>query len=282
MRDVDPKTLFDGAAAVVTTVAVGIFVFNVDLGYSPVSKLLSVVCFLVGIFAITQRTDDRRLTLLGYGVVVVSLVMLFFETVGTFDLGDSVTVLGLLAIAAVLFGARFVLDADDRFVTGRQATRAFVAVALLTGTVLAADVATGGLAYELRLGNEVTVPEGEREQVRAGSLVVTNPTPLPERLDGPRYGVCTAGNWSAYRPSTDQRDERPPIHADLHVETDHEERVMGYSSATYPVELHLEGPGLAGETIPVERTDGCPDVDTGAPYLAVFESSGDEPGVRPV
>lgn len=282
MLDLDSETLFNAAAAVITTVAVGIFTLNVDLGYSPVSKILLVVCFLTGIFALTQRTAEHQLTLLGYGVVVVSLLVLFFETVDTFDLGDAVTVLGLLAIAVVLFGSRFVLDADNRFVTGRQATYALGVVVVVTVIVLMADVATGGLAYELRLANEVTVPESDREQMRVGSLVVTNPTPLPERVDWPRFAVCTAGNWSAYRPTTDEQDERPPIHVDLHVATGYGDHVTSYGSATYPAELHLRGKGIGGETFPVERTDRCPVSDTGKPYIAVFESGSDRLSARPV
>lgn len=282
MIDVDTETLLNTAAAVVTTIAVGIFTLNVNLGYSPVSKMLLVVCFLTGIFALTQRTTDQQLAMLGYGVIVVSLLVLFFETVSTFELGDAVTALGLLVIAAVLFASRLTLDADNRFVTGRQATYALVAVAFVTGTVLTMDVATGGLAYELQLESEVTIPEGVQEQTRIGSLAVTNPTPLPERINEPGYAVCTAGNWSAYRPSSEERDERPPVDSDLHVEAGHSDHVMSYGSTDHPVKLHLEGQGLAGETIPIKRTDGCPDTNTGDPYLAVFESSGDRLGVPPV
>lgn len=282
MFDVDSETLFNTAAAVVATLAVGIFTLNVDLGVSPVSKVLLVVCFLTGVFALTQRTADQQLALLGYGVIVVSVVLLFFETVNTFELGDGTTVLGLLVVAAALFASRFGLDADNRFVTGRQAASVLVVATLLTGTVLTADVATGGPAYDLQLEDRVTVPDDDRRQMSVGSLVATNPTPLPERVETPRYAVCTAGNWSAYRPPADERGERRPVHTDLRDTADYNDHVMSYSSRAYPVELHLDGVAVGGETFPVERTDGCPDTDSGRPYLAVFEMTGDRPGVRPV
>ncbi|WP_188786961.1 hypothetical protein [Halobellus salinus] len=46
--DIDSETLFNTAVAVLTTVAVLVFVFNVDLGHSPVTEFAVVVAFLSG------------------------------------------------------------------------------------------------------------------------------------------------------------------------------------------------------------------------------------------
>lgn len=272
MLNVDSETLFNTAAAVVTVIAVAVFVLSVEFPYSPVSRLLLVVVFLAGVFALTQRTDDGQLTLLGYGVVVTSVVVLFFETVSTFSAGDTVTVLGLLGIAAVLFGARRSLDEENHFVSGRRATVALGVVAALAVAVLAVDVATGGLAYELRTAEAVEVPETQRDEARVGTLVVENPTPLPERVETPEYGVCAAGNWSRYRPDPDGERPRPPVHTGLNVQDGYDEHVTSFGTKRYPVVLYLDGERLAGEQFPVRRTDGCPDGETGEPYLAVFES----------
>lgn len=282
MVDFDSDTLFNGAAAIVATIAVVVFVVDVEFGYSPVSKFALVVLFLAGVFALTQRTSDHQLTLLGYGVVVVSAVALFVETVNTFDVGNALTVAGLLAVAAVLFWVRTRVDENDRFTTGRQATLALVVVAALVAGILVVDVASGGPAYELRSQSEVTVPDSDRNQLRVASVVVTNPTPLPERVDAPNYAVCPAGDWSAHRRSTDSGERQRPVHAHLNVRDGYNEHVLSFSEKTYPVGLYLDGANLTGETFPIQRTDACPESETGAPFLAVYEAPDDRPSARPV
>lgn len=282
MVDMDSETLFNTAAAVVATIAVAFFVLNVEFAYSPVSEVALVVGFLAGVFAVTQRTDDRQLTVLGYGVVVVSGLVLFFDVVNTFDVGNALTVLGLLAIASLLFLLRTRLDAESRFVAGRTATVAFGVVAALAAVVVLVDVVTGGLAYELQPASEVELVDGGRETARVGSVVVTNPTPLPERVRVPEYGACTAGDWSAFAPSTPPGEPSRPVRADVHVDDGYNEHVLGFGSRTYPVELHLEAANVSGRTFPVRTTSSCPDDETGAPYVAVFERSEDRPYARPV
>ncbi|MFC6824337.1 hypothetical protein [Halopelagius fulvigenes] len=281
MVDIDSETLFNGAAAVLVTVAVLFFVFNVRWGYSPVSKVALTLLFLTGVFAITQRTDDYQLTLLGYGVVVTSFVGLFFEVVSTFGAGDAATVAGLLAIAAALFFVRTRLDEDERFVTGRWATYAVGVVAVLTVAVLLVDATTGGLAYELRPASEVEYAESHDEGMRVASVVVTNPTPLPERVETPNYRVCAAGNWSEYRPPSEPGQPERPVDINVYVQDGYGEHVPPFGTKTYPVELNLHGANLSGETFPVERTSACPDDEEGSPYVAIFEAERDRYG-RPV
>lgn len=279
MVDIDSETLFNAAAAVLTTVAVLVFVFSVDLGHSPVSEVAIVVAFLTGVVAITQRTDDRQLTFLGYGVVVVSAVGLFLDIVNSLDLGSEATVIGLLVFAAVLFGLRARLDDTNRLVSGRTATVAFGAVTALAVLLLLVDVATGGVAYELQPETQVEITE-PRGQVSVASVVVTNPTPLPERVDTPDYAVCAAGNWSEFRrPAEPDGHDRPPVRADLNIERGFDDNVMGFSSRSYRASLFLDGATLTGETFPVERTPACPDDDGADPYIAIYRGS-DHP--RPV
>ncbi|WP_049985491.1 hypothetical protein [Halobellus rufus] len=274
MVAIDSETLFNGAAAVLTTVAVLFFVLNVDLGVSPVTKTLLAVGFLAGIFAISQRTDDRQLTLLGYGVVVVSIVGVFFDVVNTFDLGSGATVLGLLLLAAALFVLRTRFDGGNRLLSGKQATYLFGAISVIVAVVLVVDVVSGGLAYELQVENQIEITDSPREDVQVASIVVDNPTPLPERVETPNYAVCAAGDWSEYRhPGEPEREERPPVRAHLNVQDGYNEHVLGFSSKTYPVTLYLDAANATGETFPVERTDSCPDDESGSPYIAIFESS---------
>lgn len=278
MVDIDSETLFNGAAAVVATVAVLFFVFNVEFDYSPVSKIALVVAFLTGVVALTQRTDDYQLTLFGYGVVVTSSVGLFFDVVSTFGADDVVTVVGLLGIAGVLFFLRTRLGEDNRFVTGQQATYAVGVVAALAAVVLVVDVVTGGLAYELRPESEVEYAEGHDEQMRVASVVVTNPTPLPERVETPNYGVCAAGDWSEFRPPSEPGHSQRDVHTDVYVDDGYNEHVFGFGTKAYPVQLHTNGANLTGETFPVRTTSECPDEETGAPYVALFESDHREYG----
>ncbi|RDI72426.1 hypothetical protein [Halopelagius longus] len=281
MVDIDSETLFNGAAAVLATVAVLFFVFNVQWGYSPVSKVALVLLFLSGVFALTQRTDDYQLTLLGYGVVVVSFVGLFFEVVSAFGAGDAVTVVGLLLLAAALFFVRTRLDEDERFVAGRRATYAVGVVAVLTVAVLLVDVTTGGLAYELQPASDVEFAESHDERMLVASVVVTNPTPLPERVETPNYEVCAAGNWSEYRPPSEPGHPERSVHVSAYVEDGYDEHVSPFGTKTYPVELNINGANLTGETFPVERTSACPDDEEGSPYVAIFEAEQDRYG-RPV
>jgi hypothetical protein len=278
MVDIDSETLFNAAAAALTTIAVLFFVFSVDLGLSPVSKTLLALGFLAGVFAISQRTTDRQLTLLGYAAVVVSLVGIFFDFVNTFDLGNEATVLGLLLLAAALFVLRTRFDGGNRLLTGRQATSLFGVVAALVALVLVVDVVTGGLAYELQPESRIEITQSPRGDVRVASVVVNNPTPLPERVETPNYGVCVAGDWSEYRrPSEPEREERPPVRAHLNVQDGYNEHVWGFGSKTYPVTLYLDAANTTGESFPVERTAACPDDETGDPYIAVFQSDTDDP-----
>lgn len=277
MVDIDSETLFNGAAAALTTVAVLFFVFSVELGLSPVSKILIALAFLAGVFAISQRTTDRQLTLLGYGVVVASVVGIFFDFVNTFNLGNEVTVLGLLLLAAVLFALRTRFDGGNRLLTGSQATYLFGAVAAVVALVLVVDIVTGGLAYELQVENRIEITESPRDDIQVASVVANNPTPLPERVETPNYGVCAAGDWSEYRhPSEPERDERPPVRAHLNVQDGYNEHVTSFGSKTYPVTLYLDAANTTGETFPVERTADCPDDETGEPYIAIFEGESND------
>lgn len=281
MVDIDSETLFNGAAAVVSTIAVLFFVLNVDFGYSPVSKIALVTLFLAGVFAVTQRTPDHQLTFLGYGVMVTVGVALFFDVVNTFDVGNALTVGGLLAIAGLLFSLRMRLDEDNHFVTGAGATYAFGVVAVLAVSVLVVDVVTGGLAYELQPESEVEYADAGREEARIASVLVTNPTPFPERVEAPDYRVCTAGDWSAFEPPSDPGERREPVRAHANVRDGYGEFVFGYGTKAYPVTLHIEGADVRGETFPVRTTSACPDEDAGPPYLALFEARGDRPYGRP-
>ena len=275
MVDLDSETLFNGAAAIVATVAALIFIVDVEFGYSPVSKVGLVLAFLAAIFHIAQRTADRQLTVLGYGVIVTSGVALFFEVTSTFDVGNTLLVLGLLAIAALLFGLRTRLGEDHRFVTGTVARNLLVVVAVLAAGVLLVDVATGGLSYELRPETHVPVAEEPYDETHIASLLVTNPTPFPERVETPRYGACTAGNWSAFRPESEPGEPPRAVRVDINVQSGYNDHVFGFGARTYPVEVYLDGSNLGGETFRVRTTSECPDDGTGPPYIALFEAPED-------
>lgn len=277
MVDIDSEALFNGAAALLATVAALYFVFNVAWPYSPVSAVALVVAGLAGVFALTQRATDYQVVVLGYGTVVTVAVGLFLYLVGTFDAGDAATVGGLLAMAAVLFALRSRLDEAGQFVTGRYATYAFAGLAALAAVVLLVDVATGGLTYELQPAAQVEYVDEPRNELTVGTVVATNPTPFPEPVEAPAYAVCAAGNWSRYAPPSDPGEPDRSVRIDAHVDDGYDEHVLGYGTKTYPVRLHLHGANLTGETFPVERTDACPAEDAGEPYVALFEGPADRP-----
>ncbi|SFR86571.1 hypothetical protein SAMN05216559_0237 [Halomicrobium zhouii] len=276
MVDIDSETLFNGAAALVATIAVLMFVTSMDFEYSPVTKVALVAAFLGGVFAITQRSDDYQLILLGYAVVVTSVLALFFDLTGTFEVDTEPTVLGLLVLAGLLFGLRSRLDDESHFVSGRLATYAFGALVALAVVVLTVDVVTGGLAYELQHDATVEVDGADRQPIELGSVTATNPTPLPERVEVPRYEACPAGNWSAYAPPSPQGEPEREVHVNLYVDDGYNEHVLGFGSKTYPATLRIDGANLTGERFPVERTDECPTADDGEPYVAMFEASDDD------
>ncbi|MFB6127071.1 MAG: hypothetical protein ABEJ79_07250 [Halolamina sp.] len=269
MVDIDSETLFNTAAAFVVTLAVGVFVVNLRWPHSPVSKYGLTLALLSGVVALTQRTDDRQLRLLGYAAVVVSGLVVFFELVNTFQLGEPALVVGLLVIAVALFGLRRRLDDRSRLVSDRVASLAFGALTAVAVAVLVVDVATGGLVYELQTEPTVEVSGDREPDARLGTLVVQNPTPLPERVDAPRYRACAAGNWSAYAPQDD--GERRPVDAYLRVDDRYGDHVWSFGQTGYRVVVQLHGQDVTGETFPVETTDACPDDDSGDPYVAVFE-----------
>jgi hypothetical protein len=270
--DFDSETLFNAAAAAISTIAVVIFILDSQFPYSPVSKAALIVAFLAGVFAVTQVTNDDQLTLFGYAVVVISTVALLLYLAGTLRAGTTPLVLSLLGLALALFGLRTRIDDRSRFVSPTRAKQLFAAAAVLAAIVLTVDVVAGGLAYELRTQQTVQITaDGQRQAgAQLGAVVVSNPTPFPQRIDVPRYEVCAAGNWSEYR--IDRPDEEPhPVRAYLSVDHDYGEYVFGFGKRTYPAVLNLNVENADGERFAVERTDRCPDDDEGDPYIAVFE-----------
>lgn len=275
MVDIDSETLFNWGAGVLATVAVLFFILNVDLGLSPATTTVVVLAFLAGVFAVTQRTDDPELRRVGYGVVLVSFVGLFFELFGTFRVGDTGIVLGLLVIAAVLFGLRTRLDDRERLASDRAATVAFGVLAVLAALVVVTDVATGGLAYELQPQSEIQVPEERYGEITVATVVASNPTPLPELVESPRYEACTGGDWSEYRFTEPDREDRP-AEVNANVDDGYNEHVLSYSEREFPVVLRVHGENVTGETFPVQVTEECPDDESGAPYIALFEVDDDD------
>ncbi|WP_435117083.1 hypothetical protein [Halolamina sp. C58] len=269
---VDSETLFNAAAAAISTIAVVIFVVDTQFPYSPVSKLALVVAFLAGVFAVTQVTNDDQLTLLGYAVVVISAVALLLYLTSTFRAGTAVLVLSLLGLALALFGLRTRIDDRSRFVSPSRAKQLFAVVAVLAVIVLAVDVVAGGLAYEIRTQQAVEITStGERQaSAQVGEVVVSNPGPFPQRVDIPSYEACAAGNWSAYRIERPEAEPHP-VRAYLRVDNQYGEHVFGFGERTYGAAINLNTENADGERFPVERTDRCPDDDEADPYVAVYE-----------
>lgn len=277
----DSETLFNAAAAAVSTVAVTLFILDHQFPYSPVSKVVLVVAFLGGVFALTQSTDDDQLTLLGYGVIVISALVLVLDLTNRFDVGTTLQVVVLLGMAMVLFGLRMRLGDRSRFISGTRATQLFGALVVLAALVLTVDVVTGGLAYELQTQSEVEFSGGREPGAQIGSVVVTNPGPFPERVDLPHYGVCTAGDWSAYQVESSDGEARP-VDAHLRIERQYGQHVFGFGEKRYPAIVQVHAEGVEGERFLVQRTDECPDDESGDPYLAVFERGERYPYRTPV
>lgn len=281
MVTIDSETVFNVGAAVTAVIAVAMFVLNVDLGTSPVTNVGIVIAFLTGVFALTQRTAEHEATVLGYAVIIVSALILYFDVVSTVDAGDAWTVLGLLVIAGLLFTLRTRTDRDSHIVAPDLATYAFAAVALVAVLILALDVLTGGLAYELDTQSEIELSTGvsPEDEVRIGTVIVTNPSPLPRRVEAPRYGACAAGNWSQYQFPVDGDEEKRPIHAHVSVEDGYNEFLLSYGTRRFPLELRLRGANLDGATVPIETGQHCPTDDTGTPTIVVYSTDEDRPPI---
>lgn len=284
MVDIDSETLFNGTAAAITTIAVLVYLLNVEFPYSPVTKYALAIGFLGGVFALTQRASSYQLVLFGYAVILISAVAMYFEIISTFNLGNTATVLGLLIIAAAIFLLRDGLDENSQFLTGQQATIVFGVILAVVGVVLVVDVVSGGLAYELQTQQQVTFAGAPEHggQDRVGTLVVRNPTPLPERVDTPTYAACTVGNWSAYRPQPNPEAPPEEVRVHLRVEDGYNEHIMSFGTKSYPVVLNAELLAGGDTAFPIERTDACPDAETGRPYIAIFETTGARPDYRAV
>lgn len=271
MVSITSDTLFDVAAAVIGTVAALMFVLTFQYPYSPVSKFGLVLPFVAGVLYLGQRTADTRVTLLGYGVVVVTVVAVFFDVANTFDVGTPLVVLGLFLLAALLYALPR-LDDAGRVLSPSHARTLFAAAVVLAVVVLTVDVATGGLVYELDPASEVTFAEGtdRGEPVTVATVRVSNPTPLVEMVDSPQYGVCAVGNWSAYRRPDAPGDRPQRVHLDAYVDDGYNEFVLGGGTKAYPMTLNTDAANVSGETFPVEAMDSCPGRTTGDPSIAVF------------
>ncbi|MDS0300369.1 hypothetical protein NDI76_16605 [Halogeometricum sp. S1BR25-6] len=276
MVSITSDTLFNAAAAVVGTAAALLFVLGFRYPYSPVSKYALALVFLVGVLALCQRTTDSQVTLFGYGVVLAVLVAVFFDVAETFDAGTPVVIAGLLLLSALLYAVpRF--DAADRLLAPSHARTLFAGVAALAALLLVVDVATGGLVYELRPASQVEFDGGYHggNDVDVATLRVSNPTPFPERVEAPRYGVCAVGNWTPYRPPGEPKRSDGEVYLNAYVDDGYNDHVFGGSERTYRVALNTNAANLTGETIPVERTASCPNTDAGPPSVALFPDPSD-------
>ena len=279
--DFDSETLFNTAAAAVATIAVVLFIIDHGFPYSPVSKSMLVLAFVAGVFAVSQATDDDQLTLLGYGVAVVALVALLLDLTGQFNVETPLQVAGLLVLAAGFFGLRTLLGNESRLVSDSRAKQAFAVVTVLAVVVLTVDVVTGGLAYELAYQEEVQMSSGPEVAAEFGAVVVSNSGPFPERVDIPSYSVCTAGDWSAYRPETSDGEQRP-VGAHIQIRHGYGDHVFGFGEKRYTAVIQLHAAEAAGEQFLVQRTEGCPSDESGDPYLAVYKRSENAPYRTPV
>ncbi|SFR64903.1 hypothetical protein [Halogeometricum limi] len=277
MASITTDTLFNAAAAIIGTIAVLMFVFTLQYPYSPVSKYGLVLAFFAAILYVGQRTSDPQVTLLGYGVMVTTLVGLFFDVANTFGAGDLVVILGLLVLATLLY----VLpkrDARRQILSDAHARNLFAAVAVVAVLVLVADVATGTLAYELQPASEVAF-EGDYDrgdELVVATMQVSNPGPFPERVESPRYHVCAAGNWTPYQRQGEPGEQPRPVRLNAHVDDGYNEFVFGGGQRSFPVRLHTDAVNVSGETIPVEVTQSCPDRTTGEPTIALFPDTDHE------
>ena len=270
MVQIDSEAVFNWGAGVLATVATLYFIFNVDLGLSPATTFAVVVAFLSGVFAITQRAEETQLTTVGYAVIVVSGVGVLFDLVSLLDVGNIAIVTGLLLLAGLLFGLRGRLDEYERFTSGRRATTAFGVVVAVAALVVVLDLTTGGIAYELQAQSEVTVPDREYDEVQVATVVASNPTPLPERVEAPRYQACAAGDWNEYQFTRSDEPDRP-AEVNVHVDDGYDEHVLSFSDRTFPVVLRVAGQNVTGETFPIRVTDRCPDGESGPPSIALYE-----------
>jgi len=277
----DSETLFNTAAAAVATIAVVLFILDHQFPYSPVSKSMLVLAFVAGVFAVSQATDDDQLTLLGYAVVVVATVALLLDLTGQFNVETPLQVAGLLVLAAGFFGLRTRLEDESRFVSGTRGKQLFAAVAVLAVAVLLVDVLTGSLVYELQPRSEVELAGEHGVEGRLGAVVVTNPGPFPEAVDVPHYDVCAAGDWSAYRPEGPEGESRS-VDAHLGVEHSYGQHVFGFGEKRFAAVVNVHAEDADGEQFLVERTDRCPDDESGDPYIAVFERDENAPYGTPV
>ncbi|MFC7177181.1 hypothetical protein [Halosegnis marinus] len=270
--DLDSETLFDVAAGAIAAVAVLFFMFSVDTGLSPVTTVAAVLAFAGGVFAVSQRDDDRTLMLVGYAVVVVTVVGLVARVVGVFRAGSAAVVAALLVVALAIFLLRERLDEDGRLATPGRARAVFAVLLVLAVAVVAVDVGTGGLTYDLDAESEVTVPTGDERHGRltVATLVASNPTPLPERVEAPQYNACTAGDWSAYRFETEPGEPTREAQVRAYVDDGYNEHVLSFGERRFPVELNVNGRNVSGETFPVEVASECPDNTSGDPYVVLF------------
>jgi hypothetical protein len=274
----DADAVFGAVAVGISGGAAGLLLTDAGVVHSPVSRATLVVTHFVGLIALSQATNDDRLTLWAYVAIVVSAVAVVLEvtdTVAIATLGGAL-VLFLLTIALFDIAARF--GAPGRFVSGPRVKQLFVAVVVLAAVVVTVDVVSGGLAYELRTGEEAHVAAGSDAAPVAflGEIAVTNSGPFPQRVSIPEYDVCPAGNWSAYRPKTGD-GETLPVTAHLEADGYYGEYVSGFEQQRYAAILLLGAENVDGKSFPIERTDRCPDEDDAEPYLAVFRGEETQP-----
>lgn len=255
-------------------------VFGLSITVKAALLFLTFVACLVAATAL-ERTPLHGVTL---ALAVASYLVGLWYLIDRFAVGPSGTVLALAASSALFIAIGRVYDVEAPVLSRRTAGRVLVGVALIAVLLVGADVAGGGVTYDLETEESITVeppPETADDYVpdaeqRVGTITATNQFVFRRALDPPEITTCVVG------------DDRPRFrgpHVDLRSPADeygYPDSIGGGTTVPIRVELNLERDRNQTEpvTYAVERADECP-TDADEPTVAVLVDS-DEASSRAV
>lgn len=261
--DVDSERFLYTIGVVLAVAAFLYFVQDLVFGLSITVKAVLLFATFVAFLAVAtalERTPLHGVALaLSSGAYLVGLGYVVLR----YDVGEAGIFLGLVLSSALFIALGRLYDRRAPVISRRTAGAVVLAAVLLSVALVAVDAAGGGVTYDLKTNESVSVgPPVDRDypdeqpytsaEVRVGSVTATNEFVFRRVIDLPDISGCVVG--------TDAPDERYG-YVNYDYSVDRPEALSGGQSVTIPVTADLPVSVNATEPVEfaVEQRSSCPD-----------------------
>lgn len=264
---IDSGTLLYGLGVLFAVAALLYCVRDVVFGLSITVKaallLLCFVAFFVGGVALERDALD----VVAFALSGVTYVVLAGYVVVRYSPGETGTFVLLAASAGLFVGLGYALRAGIQTPSRRTAGLALGGLLFVSVLLVGADTFSGGVTYDVRKNESVTVSMPAQEQGsggytpasrQIGTINASNPSPFRRALEPPSLSACLVGPTEAPRDGVWANADRG------------KNTIAGSTTYSYAVtaDLPIDTNRTDPMTFAVERDIGC-DAERSEPTIAV-------------